>query len=65
MTSNSEYDKIEKVLAKISGRELKEFGHDHRNFEPARYDVWAEQNKMLAEIVNHSADMVRNLLIKR
>lgn len=42
----------------------KEFGHDHRNFEPARYDVWAEQNKMLAEIVNHSADMVRNLLIK-
>lgn len=42
----------------------KEFRHDHRNFEPARYDVWAEENKVLDEIVNHSADMVRELLIK-
>ena len=25
----------------------KEFGHDHRNFKPMRYDVWAEQNKVL------------------
>lgn len=41
-----------------------EFRHDHRNYRPARYDVWAEQNRVLKEIVGQAADMVRKLLIE-
>lgn len=41
----------------------REFKHDHLAYTPARYDVWAEENKMLKDIVTQSADMVRELLI--
>ena len=41
----------------------REFKHDHLAYTPARYDVWAEENKMLKDIVIQSADMVRELLI--
>lgn len=41
-----------------------EFRYDHRNYKPVRYDVWAEQNKVLNEIVKQAADMVRKLLIE-
>lgn len=41
----------------------REFGHDHRDYKPARYDVWAEENKVLKGIVTDAADMVRELLI--
>ena len=41
----------------------REFKHDHLAYTPARYDVWAEKNKVLKNIVNQSADMVRELLI--
>lgn len=40
-----------------------EFSHDHRNYTPVRYDVWAEENKVLRGIVEQAADMVRGLLI--
>lgn len=42
----------------------REFKHDHLAYTPARYDVWAEENKVLKNIVTQSADMVRELLIK-
>lgn len=42
----------------------REFKHDHLAYTPARYDVWAEENKVLQDIVTQSADMVRELLIK-
>ena len=41
----------------------REFKHDHLAYTPARYDVWAEENKVLKDIVTQSADMVRELLI--
>ena len=41
----------------------REFKHDHLAYTPARYDVWAEENKMLKDIVTQSTDMVRELLI--
>ena len=41
----------------------REFKHDHLAYTPVRYDVWAEENKMLKDIVTQSADMVRELLI--
>ena len=41
----------------------REFKHDHLAYTPARYDVWAEENKVLKNIVTQSADMVRELLI--
>lgn len=41
----------------------REFEHDHRDYKPARYDVWAEENKTLKGIVTDAADMVRALLI--
>ncbi len=41
----------------------REFKHDHLVYTPARYDVWAEENKVLKDIVTQSADMVRELLI--
>ena len=41
----------------------REFKHDHLAYTPARYDVWAEENKVLQDIVTQSADMVRELLI--
>lgn len=41
----------------------REFKQDHLGYEPARYDVWAEENKVLKGIVTKSADMVRELLI--
>ena len=41
----------------------REFEHDHQGFKPLRYDVWAEENKVLKDIVTQSADMVRELLI--
>ena len=41
----------------------REFKHDHLAYTPARYDVWAEENKVLKDIVTESADMVRDLLI--
>ena len=40
-----------------------EFEHDHRNYEPVKYDDWAEENKVLKGIVKDAADMVRELLI--
>ena len=42
----------------------KEFKHDHRNYTPVRYDLWAEENKVLSGIVEQAADMVRKLLIE-
>ena len=94
MNTNTQIDKIDKVLSKISGKEMKafvrlyaavhedfatalvekywkpergnykemveacfahsdslitcrEFEHDHQGFNPLRYDVWAEENKVL------------------
>ena len=41
----------------------REFKHDHLAYTPARYDVWAEENKILKDIVIQSTDMVRELLI--
>lgn len=41
-----------------------EFRHDHRNYTPIRYDLWAEENKVLSGIVEQAADMVRKLLIE-
>ena len=41
----------------------REFKHDHLAYTPARYDVWAEENKVLKDIITQSADMVRELLI--
>lgn len=41
----------------------REFEHDHRDYEPTRYDVWTEENKVLKGIVTDAADMVRELLI--
>ena len=41
----------------------REFKHDHLAYTPARYDVWAEENKVLKDIVTKAADMVRELLI--
>ena len=41
----------------------REFKHDHLAYTPARYDVWAEENKVMKDIVTQSADMVRELLI--
>ena len=72
MNTNTQIDKIDKVLSKISGKEMKaksmkkkgnlidaaliagyvmtitcrEFKHDHLAYTPARYDVWAEENKV-------------------
>lgn len=42
----------------------KEFRHDHRNYTPVRYDLWAEENKVLSGIVEQAADLVRKLLIE-
>ena len=42
----------------------KEFRHDHRNYKPARYDIWNNENKVLSGIVEQAADMVRELLIE-
>lgn len=42
----------------------KEFRHDHRNYKPARYDIWNKENKVLSGIVEQAADMVRELLIE-
>ena len=70
MNTNTQIDKIDKVLSKISGKEMKafvwqyaaliagyvmtitcrEFKHDHLAYTPARYDVWAEENKVLKDI---------------
>ena len=54
--------------ALISGYVLtttcKEFRHDHRNYKPARYDIWNKENKVLSGIVEQAADMVRELLIE-
>lgn len=41
----------------------REFEHDHQDFKPLRYDLWAEENKVLKCIVIQSADMVSDLLI--
>lgn len=41
----------------------REFKHDHLAYTPARYDLWAEENKVLRDIITQSADMVRELLI--
>lgn len=41
----------------------REFEHDHQGFKPLRYDLWAEENKVLKDIVTKAADMVRELLI--
>ncbi len=41
----------------------REFEHDHQGSKPLRYDLWAEENKILKGIVTQSADMVRDLLI--
>ena len=29
----------------------REFKHDHLSYTPARYDVWAEENKVLRDII--------------
>lgn len=42
----------------------REFEIDHRNYTPAMYDLWAEENKVLKGIVEQAADMVRELLIQ-
>ena len=42
----------------------REFKHDHLAYAPVRYDLWAEENKVLKDIVTKAADMVRELLIK-
>ena len=36
----------------------REFKHDHQTYTPARYDVWAEENKVLRNIITQLADMV-------
>ena len=41
----------------------REFENDHQGFKPLRYDLWAEENKVLKGIVIQSADMVSDLLI--
>lgn len=41
----------------------REFEHDHQDYEPVRYDDWAEENTILKDIVTDAADMVRELLI--
>lgn len=41
----------------------REFENDHQGFKPLRYDLWAEENKVLKDIVIQSADMVSDLLI--
>lgn len=41
-----------------------EFKRDHEHYKPVRYDVWAEENKVLKGIVTQAADMVRELLIQ-
>lgn len=41
-----------------------EFERDHEHYKPVRYDLWAEENKVLKGIVNQAADMVRELLIQ-
>lgn len=41
-----------------------EFERDHEHYKPVRYDLWAEENKVLKGIVNQTADMVRELLIQ-
>ena len=41
----------------------REFKHDYLAYTPARYDRWAEKNKVLKDIVTQSTDMVRELLI--
>ena len=41
----------------------REFKHDHLAYTPTRYDLWAEENKVLKDIVTKAADMVRELLI--
>ena len=42
----------------------REFEIDHQNYTPARYDLWAEENKVLKGIVEQAADMVRELLMQ-
>ena len=102
MNTNTQLGKIDKVLSKISGKEMKnfvrlyaathedfatalvekywkpergnykemveitcrEFEHDHQGFKPLRYDLWAEENKVLKEIVTKSADMVMDLRLR-
>lgn len=41
-----------------------EFKRDHEHYKPMRYDLWAEENKVLKGIVTQAADMVRELLIQ-
>ena len=41
-----------------------EFERDHEHYKPVRYDLWAEENKVLKGIVTQAADMVRELLIQ-
>ena len=41
----------------------KEFERDHEHYKPVRYDLWAEENKVLKCIVEQAAGMVRELLI--
>ena len=41
-----------------------EFERDHEHYKPIRYDLWAEENKVLKGIVTQAADMVRELLIQ-
>lgn len=36
----------------------REFEHDYLAYTPARYDVWAEENKVLRNIITQLADMV-------
>jgi hypothetical protein len=67
MSTNTDFDKIDKVLSKITGKELKSFvriySYTHDDFatalvekywkperEPVRYDLWAEENKILKGI---------------
>ena len=40
-----------------------EFKRDHEHYKPVRYDIWADENKVLKGIVTQAADMVRELLI--
>ena len=42
----------------------KEFAHDHRNFRSVNYEEWAEENKVLKDIVVQAHDMVKALLIE-
>lgn len=41
----------------------REFENDHRNYQPVRYDLWAEENQVLKDIVTKAADVVRELLV--